>query len=243
MSNNPTPTGASELTKTEAQTAYDLRYSIDAMTTYLEDAPAEVVRDWKRVADAARMKPINRRTPAVAPAVPVEVCQNCGMPMPIGCGGQFYDEQSCHYKPAVPAPTTNSPQIDSSLVVAVPAPSGDICPNCVSPWKCNGPHIGEAPSSGYEQGSEASEPVAWMGRGTISFGPVFALPHEPRSELCAPWQPVYLHPPTAIDKGALVGLVEKWYRGDISTLATGPMLHRCADELRAVIDKMWPGAK
>ena len=45
-----------------------------------------------------------------------------------------------------------------------------------------------------------SEPVAWMGRGTISFGPVFALPHEPRSELCAPWQPVYLHPPTAIDK-------------------------------------------
>jgi len=27
---------------------------------------------------------------------------------------------------------------------------GDECPNCVSPWKCNGPHIGEAPDYGYD---------------------------------------------------------------------------------------------
>lgn len=26
----------------------------------------------------------------------------------------------------------------------------ELCPNCCSPFKCNGPHVGEAPEHGYE---------------------------------------------------------------------------------------------
>jgi len=30
----------------------------------------------------------------------------------------------------------------------------DMCPNCISPWKCNGPHIGARPAHGYEEASQ-----------------------------------------------------------------------------------------
>jgi hypothetical protein len=40
--------------QTSAQIAWDLRYSIDYMITYLEDAPTEVVRNWKRVEASAK---------------------------------------------------------------------------------------------------------------------------------------------------------------------------------------------
>lgn len=44
-----------KVTARKAETAeeWDLRYSIDYMVTYLEDAPAEVVTQWKRVQAAA----------------------------------------------------------------------------------------------------------------------------------------------------------------------------------------------
>ena len=39
-----------------------------------------------------------------------------------------------------------------------PAQSADtLCPNCVSPYKCNGPHIGETPPTGYEDADTPSE--------------------------------------------------------------------------------------
>jgi hypothetical protein len=33
----------------------------------------------------------------------------------------------------------------------------ELCPNCVSPHKCNGPHIGDAPPTGYEDADTPSD--------------------------------------------------------------------------------------
>ena len=63
---------------------------------------------------------------------------------------------------------------------AQPSSEHGICPNCVSPWKCNGPHIGERPPSGYEDAPiQAQEPTAADWRKAIAA----SLEHSGRNQL------------------------------------------------------------
>lgn len=50
-----------------------------------------------------------------------------------------------------------------------------MCPNCVTPWKCNGPHIGLAPGEDYEPPAQASAvPYGWKW-----------VSREPTNEMCS----------------------------------------------------------
>ena len=93
-----------------------------------------------------------------------------------------------------------------------------------------------------------SEPVAWLCDGPHGKSVHIDI-RKLRAETGHTLTPLYTHPTAAIDKGALVGLVEKWRElnttqiGNAFSQGIGQTLAMCADELEAVIDKMWPGAK
>jgi hypothetical protein len=52
---------------------------------------------------------------------------------------------------------TTTPPMDSSDADVQSADTSSECPNCVSPYKCNGPHIGTSPPTGYEDAGTPSE--------------------------------------------------------------------------------------
>ena len=93
-----------------------------------------------------------------------------------------------------------------------------------------------------------SEPMAWLCDGPHGKSVHIDI-RKLRAETGHTLTPLYTHPTAAIDKGALVGLVEKWRElnttqiGNAFSQGIGQTLAMCADELRTVIDKMWPGAK
>ena len=81
-----------------------------------------------------------------------------------------------------------------------------------------------------------SEPVAWLCDGPHGKSVHIDI-RKLRAETGHTLTPLYTHPPAAIDKGALMGLVEKWdANGSIDRA-------RRANELLRVIDQMLPGAK
>lgn len=77
------------------------------------------------------------------------------------------------------------------------------CPNCVSPFKCNGPHIGKSPEHGYETPSPSAEraPVAWLTEDDHSIGLVDSSYPDAF--------PVYRAPPPDAGTAAPVGVTEE----------------------------------
>jgi hypothetical protein len=61
-----------------------------------------------------------------------------------------------------PAQAWELKQRAMTLLEAALAPpiDDDMCPNCVTPWKCNGPHI--APGSAAALAQRKDEPVVWV---------------------------------------------------------------------------------
>lgn len=59
------------------------------------------------------------------------------------------------------ATTPGLADMTRSQLDAAPA-SEQECPNCVSPWKCNGPHIGLAPEHDYDDATPKPEPGAGL---------------------------------------------------------------------------------